>query len=141
MFHDLVAAQPTQRWRILAIYAAIACAAIVVREIEPTGSMLYPQCPLHALTGLNCPGCGGLRAVHQALHGHLGAAFRLNPLLFVLLPLAVYPVASDLSVVLRGQPLPRLRLFRGWWMVLVGVIFAFGILRNIPLYPFTLLGP
>ena len=30
---------------------------------------LFPVCPFKALTGWNCPGCGGLRMTHDVLHG------------------------------------------------------------------------
>ena len=37
---------------------------------------------------LNCPTCGGLRAVHRLLHGEFRAAYALNPFLFWFLPVA-----------------------------------------------------
>ena len=42
------------------------------------------------VTGLLCPGCGTLRGLHQLLHGHLAAAFRLNPVMVLSLPLLGY---------------------------------------------------
>ena len=54
---------------------------------DPATHAFYPACPLHSLTGLDCPTCGGLRAAHLLLHGHLRDAFRMNPLLFFALPI------------------------------------------------------
>ena len=38
----------------------------------------------HAMTGLWCPGCGGLRAVHDLTHGHLVTALHENALVVLL---------------------------------------------------------
>ena len=46
----------------------------------------FPTCPFKALTGWNCPGCGGLRMTHDVLHGDLGAAVVDNVFLLVGLP-------------------------------------------------------
>ena len=58
----------------------------VLWAAEPHGQVWYPRCLLYAATGLQCPGCGGLRAAHALLHGDLAAAWHLNPLLICLLP-------------------------------------------------------
>ena len=50
---------------------------------NPAQHGFYPICLFHALTGLNCPGCGGTRAAYQLLHGHLLRALQDNAL-FVL---------------------------------------------------------
>ena len=41
----------------------------------------FPACPFHMVTGLYCPGCGGQRAVHHILHGHVSIAMHDNALL------------------------------------------------------------
>lgn len=53
---------------------------------DPAATPAYPACPLHSLTGLDCPTCGGLRAAHLLLHGQFRAAFAMNPFLFFALP-------------------------------------------------------
>ena len=45
-------------------------------------------CPLHWLTGLDCPFCGAQRMVLALLHGNVVEAFWLNPGLAVGAPLA-----------------------------------------------------
>lgn len=42
--------------------------------------------PFHALTGWDCPACGGQRALHSLLHGRFGEALRFNPFLVVAVP-------------------------------------------------------
>lgn len=69
-----------------AVHAVLATgllgAAAVLFFCDPAAARFYPRCPLHSLTGLDCPACGGLRAAHLLLHGHIRAAFALNPFLF-----------------------------------------------------------
>lgn len=49
----------------------------------------FPPCPFKALTGWNCPLCGGLRMTHDVLHGDLSAAVVDNVFALVGLPLLV----------------------------------------------------
>ena len=44
-----------------------------------------PLCPVHALTGHSCPGCGLTRAAGAFLRGRWAEAFRLHPLAPVLM--------------------------------------------------------
>src|SRR3982751_4231256 len=78
-----------------------------LRLFNPATSGLYPPCPFRLLTGLNCPGCGTLRGLHQLLHGHPLAALDLNPLLIVTLPIMAYIFLSSTFVAIRGRGLPR----------------------------------
>jgi hypothetical protein len=99
--------------------------------IDPARRDLYP-CLLHATTGLQCPGCGGLRATHQLLHGHLAAAWMLNPLAVLLVPVYALLACHIGLGLMRGRGLgygtPRPVFI---WLGLGGVIL-FGILRNLP---------
>jgi len=116
-------------------------AMLMLDTFDPATSGVFPSCPLHYLTGWYCPGCGSLRALHQLLHGNLSAAWALNPLTVLLLPFLAYGIASYAMFELRGQHLPRLFLPAVWIRALCAVIILFGIARNIPFYPFNLLGP
>lgn len=117
----------------------VVLAAFLLRE---GGVRLLPGCLFHDFTGLNCPGCGMTRAVHATLHGRPGEAFRFNPVGMILLPVAAVAVAIEILSWVLGKPLPfRLRLgVAGVW-ILVCVVVAFWIARNIPAWPFTLLAP
>jgi hypothetical protein len=108
---------------------------------DPSTSAFYPPCPFHALTGLYCPGCGTTRAAHELLHGDLAAAFGLNPLMVLALPYLGYSAATYAIPGLGGRPLKGfLASPRFAWLVLRFVLL-FWLLRNIPLYPFSLLAP
>jgi hypothetical protein len=115
-------------------------AALLLFFVDPAaGNGLYPPCPFHYLTGLHCPGCGSLRATHQLLHGNIRGAFALNPLYILMVPFLGYALLSRLVERLRGTPLPIRFLSRGEIMALAIVFILYGILRNLPLWPFTLL--
>src|SRR6266446_10007644 len=66
--------------------SAILGSAVILFLFNPAQSGFYPVCLFHQSTGLLCPGCGSLRALHQLLHGHLVAAVHLNALLVLSLP-------------------------------------------------------
>ena len=116
-------------------------AAAVLFTINPTATRLYPPCPLHAATGLFCPGCGSTRALHHLLHGRLFTAFDLNPLLVTSLPFLAYALARR---TLRHRhpdttprrPLPPLAI----WALLT-LVLAFGVLRNLPWKPVRWMAP
>src|ERR1043165_6822442 len=69
----------------LALLAALVLACLYWRN--PAYSRIFPPCPFYWLTGLYCPGCGSLRALHFLFHGQLCAALGMNPLLIFSLPL------------------------------------------------------
>jgi hypothetical protein len=106
-------------------------AAVILFALDPARTSVLPSCPFHTLTGWWCPGCGATRALHELLHGHWAAALRLNPLAIALLPLVGY-------LTVRREPL---RVKPVWMWMLAGMILVFGIVRNIPVYPFTFLTP
>jgi hypothetical protein len=114
---------------------------VVLFTHDPATSGVFPPCPLHAVTGLYCPGCGSLRALHQMLHGNLYAAFRLNPLMVVSIPFLAYPLASAIIYLIRGRPLPRVLVSATWVWIVLTVVVLYAILRNIPQYPLDLLAP
>ena len=119
----------------------LAGAAAFLFLFDPARAGLYAPCPFHALTGLLCPGCGSLRALHQLLHANLSAALALNPLMVLSIPFVLYLFWRDWrgGVARRAT---RRSAIPPWmiWSVLV-IILAYGVLRNIPWYPFDMLAP
>lgn len=57
-----------------------------MRDPHRVGSWGF--CPWRLLTGWDCPGCGGLRAVNDLDHGHVVAALHSNALVVGSLPFA-----------------------------------------------------
>jgi hypothetical protein len=112
-------------------------ALIFLYVLNPSISRYLPPCPFHALTGFYCPGCGSTRAMHQLLHGHILAAFDLNPLLVISMPFLLYLYLKQTFT--KEKPIQPAKTV--WvWYVLAGIII-YGVLRNIPAYPFTWLAP
>jgi uncharacterized membrane protein (GlpM family) len=110
------------------------CLAVIIYLYDPAMSSILPPCPFHAITGLYCPGCGSSRAVHQLMHGHLVKAFDLNPLMISFLPFMGWSLIQQA----RGRQI----LTRPIWIwTILAVILIFWVLRNIPVYPLTLLAP
>src|SRR5258708_14695303 len=66
---------------------ALAGGSVVLFLFNPSEWGFYPFCFFHRVTGLLCPGCGSLRAMHQLLHGQLAEAFHFNALFVLSLPL------------------------------------------------------
>ena len=117
------------------------CALGFVYLFNPSTSTLYPTCPFYWFTGCYCPGCGSLRALHQLVRGHLAAAFGLNPLMMVSVPFVGYFFVSRATLAVAGRPLRDVFVRPVLIRALLGVILAYGILRNIPVHPFSLLAP
>ena len=107
------------------LLVAAGAALLVLFLFDPASVRIYPPCPFHALTGLNCPGCGSLRASHALLHGEFQRALALNPLMVAALPVLV---------ILRLKPSwaysPKVA-----WLAAVTLI-AYGIVRNCAIWPF-----
>lgn len=130
-----------------ALFAALGVLALVIAgcllyQHGPSGLSWLPNCKFNEFTGLHCPGCGMTRAAHATLHGRISEAFRFNPVGMILLPLALVGLAIEIVGWVREKPLSfRLSVgARGAW-VIVWVIAAFWILRNLPWWPCTLLAP
>ena len=58
-----------------------AVGVIIVARFDPSTFQFFPLCPLHALTGYSCPGCGLTRGFHALFHGDLLSALMFNVML------------------------------------------------------------
>jgi len=118
----------------------LAAAAFFLRQ---NGVSSFPVgCVFRDLTTLDCAGCGMTRAAHATLNGDLAMAFRYNPLGMILLPVAAFGFGLEILGWVRDKPLPfRLRPGKKTTWTIVSLVLAFWILRNIPVWPLTLLAP
>jgi hypothetical protein len=102
---------------------------VIFFAFDPTKVPIFPQCIFHQMTGLDCPGCGAQRALHQLLHGHLIAALQLNAMFVLSLPLFAWYAPRLVSGMVSGTPVP---LNTRWLIIYFGAWLVFGILRDLP---------
>lgn len=129
----------TERRRL---YGALGTGALLTGALAYIGiadphrpSFAFPACPFKALTGLYCPGCGGLRMTHDLLHGDLAAAVVDNAYLLVGLP-----VLLAWLLVRWRQDKPLMNTAAIVAIVVSAVIWT--VMRNLPGFPLvpTVLG-
>ena len=118
----------------VAAAVALGAATVYTYARSPFEAGAFPVCLFYAGTGLYCPGCGGLRAVHTLLHGDALGALQLNALaiLFVI-PITIVAVtwwAGNAA----GKSWPAPRLPAVVWWGLATLVLLFTIARNIPYF-------
>lgn len=112
--------------------AGAAAVVALLHLRDPHGAGSYGGCPLLFLTGLHCPGCGGLRAVNDLTHGDLAAALSSNLLAVgVLLPMAVLVWFAWARSRWRGRRLSAPRLTPALAWSTLALLLAFGLARNL----------
>lgn len=128
---------------VLLAAAAGFAGLLVLAGKNPSGHAWFPKCIFHEVTGLHCPGCGMTRATHAILHGRFAEAVSKNPLVVICLPLIAYGVVIETAAWVWGCRYrgPRVRWPRWAYWPLLLTIFGYWILRNVPVWPFTLLAP
>lgn len=115
----------------LVVAAGAAATVLLIATVDPNEPGHYPTCPVLALTGHLCPGCGSLRAVHAMAHGDLGAAVGLNLLaVLAVLPLAVVWL-QWVRRCRRGRARTTVAPASALWGLLVAVA-VFTVVRNLP---------
>jgi Protein of unknown function (DUF2752) len=88
----------------------------------------YPLCPFKLLTGWNCPLCGGLRMVHDVLHGDLVASINDNVFALVGLPLLAAWILWRRRNGRPALPIPTV-------VMIVALTIAWTVARNLPGFP------
>lgn len=106
-----------------------AVAALVARDPHRTGS--WGICPVLVLTGLQCPGCGGLRAVNDLAHLRVLDAVSSNVLTVVLVVVGTLTWGLWVRARLVGVPfrLERWVTPTSAWTALA-VVLVFAVVRN-----------
>ncbi|MDP9393442.1 MAG: DUF2752 domain-containing protein, partial [Actinomycetota bacterium] len=109
--------------------AAAAGAVLVVGALDPNEPGHYPTCPFLALTGLQCPGCGWLRALHALTRGNPVAAVDLNVLTVSALPLLAWLWLRWSRRRLRGTVVTT-AAHPAWLWALLVLVAVFWVVRN-----------
>lgn len=120
---------------------AMIAGSAAVWYFDPKTAGFYPTCPLFSLTGLACPGCGLTRGFHALFHGDVLTALDYNALLPFFAVLIGFALVSLVVFAMRGTR-TRINLLHpnALWVFFIMMIM-FGVLRNLPWYPFTILYP
>lgn len=112
----------------------VVTATAYIRAVDPNQPGHYPLCPTLALLGIDCPGCGGLRATHALANGDIGAALDHNAFFVVLVPVLMGLWAVWLYRAWTGMSPPRTPrrevISRAAPMVLLVAMMAFAVVRN-----------
>lgn len=119
----------------------IAGGASAVWAFDPAVTHFLPLCPLYALTGFACPGCGLTRGFHALFHGDIVTALDFNALLPIWSIVFGYLFVSLLLTAVRGRGLPWKFVTPSMLFGFLILLLTFGVLRNLPYYPFTILFP
>ena len=113
----------------LATGAALAGALTYIGIGDPhSPSFVFPACPFYALTGLYCPGCGGLRMTHDLVHGDLAGAVTDNVFLLVGLPLLLTWCVYRWR---QGKPVMNAPAL----VVVIAAAVTWWVVRNLPGFP------
>lgn len=80
--HVAAHSRPFQPVRALTGLAGFVGFGLAISGVYATTGIGFP-CPFRAITGWQCPFCGGTRLGAALLRGHVGQAFGYNPLVFI----------------------------------------------------------
>lgn len=120
---------------LVGVALAAATALVAIRDPHQGG---YPLCPVLAVTGFACAGCGGLRAAHDLATLDVAGAWSMNPMATIALPLLALAWLVWLIRAVRRLPPVRVPVWVG--VASLTAVLAFSVLRNVPmLQPY--LGP
>ncbi len=115
--------------------------AVLFFVLDPAKHKIFPHCLFNSITGYYCPGCGSQRAIHSLLHFDFTGAVSYN---FLFLPTFLLIIYHYLHPVLNGYfrwKLPNIIYFKSTPWIILGIVIAFWVLRNLQYYPFSGLAP
>lgn len=115
----------------LAVAAGTGSVVLALHLRDPHVQGSWGVCPLYAVTGLYCPGCGGLRAVNDVTNGDFLAAFASNAL--------VYPAGAILVWLWLGWlgrrvgfSVPAIPQNKYLWITVGVLVLVWSLARNLP---------
>ena len=102
-----------------AIVIALLTGIYIYSHFNPEEHIFFPKCPVYALTGYECPGCGSQRAFYSLFHGNIGAAFKYNAFIIFLVPYILLGIYIEYIANRNSRHIQRLRnIFFSKWSAL-----------------------
>ena len=122
--------------RVIKNTIAISCLGIFLYVLYYINIRI--PCAFKAVTHLDCPSCGVSRMCVSLSHGDIKSAFYYNQILVFLCPLIVfYYIFFQLRYIKTGQR-KITKLENKIMIVLLIILLLYGIVRNLPFYPYRL---
>lgn len=130
-----------KQWKLI-LFLIVVVSGLIYFYFKNPAEGFYPPCPFLYFTGFYCPGCGSSRALHQLLHLNIARAFGFNPLMVISIPFVLYLLIAHFDIKVKGRSiLRRIPFNKRFYIVMIFVFIGYGVIRNIPCFPFTLLAP
>ena len=85
-------------------------------------------CPLRAVTGIHCPGCGGTRSMLELLHGHPLRALHDNPASPLLVLTAILWYCEHVLAAF-GKPMKLIPRSTWFWAALLVLHLIWSVVR------------
>nr|WP_227998115.1 DUF2752 domain-containing protein [Nocardia australiensis] len=123
-------------WRAVGVPLMVAgtgvAAALLLHFRDPHVEGSYGICPVYGLTGFYCPGCGGMRAIHNLTDGQVVDSLHSN-VLAVPLVLGFVLLVTDWTVrAWRGQRMRLPSISRTTMWTLLALFAVYSVVRNTP---------
>lgn len=123
------------------LLVGIIALAVLFFLLNPSEHQLFPRCVFHSLTGYYCPGCGSQRAIHNLLHLNIAGVISNNILFLPAVLVVAYHYSYPLLNKKFGWKLPDILYKKYTPWIIFGIILLFWLLRNLPVYPLSVLAP
>jgi hypothetical protein len=131
----------------LSLWFRVAFAITIPTTIVIGANYLYHYgnpffCIFKKITGFYCPSCGSGRAVFCLLHLDFLKALDYNFFAVIFLPLILYyGIRQYVFLVFKKNILPIFTTSIKAYNCIILLLVLFSVLRNIPVFPFTVLAP
>lgn len=105
--------------------------------VHPGGPL--PVCPIKALFGIDCPGCGSARMLYSLLHGDVWGAVKFNALGLAALVLVGWAYLVWTYGLVWGRRIRNWQHHRWAASVALAAVLIWAVVRNLPFAPFSAL--
>ena len=121
--------------------AAIMGYGMIGKRLERVARLIWPwrfPCLFKLLTGLNCPGCGGTRALIALLRGKLFLSFLYHPFVPYCALVALLLLGSHAVSRMTGNKKYRLRFDERYTYVGIAIVAVNFLVKNLLLIGFRI---